>query len=135
MTQIISKLFGRFGWVRMERLYSERACDTTKLYEAYDREQMLRRCLQELRAELRNAVRPTASLLTKSLRSSTVQSLEDYTKMHRVYRLRVPEYTLVCDDNNWFVKFGDSNELKMALVDVWCEEFRRIVPELLKGIR
>lgn len=134
MTKIISKLFGRFGWVRMERLYSERACYNTKLYEAYDREQMLRRCLQELRAELRNAVRPTASLLTKSLHRSTVQSLEDYTKVHRVCRLRVPEYTLVCDDN-LFVKFGDSYELRMALVDVWCEEFRRIVPELLKGIR
>lgn len=96
---------------------------------------VLRRCIRELRKELRTALAPH---IAPAVRAHTAKGEVGayYTEaMRTVHHLHLPAVDLRCVEGHWLMRCTDSEELQRMVMEAWADEFQRALPDIMGNLK
>lgn len=121
------------GWVRKEQ-YDSTQCRANAL-------QTDLWVTQDALRESRNLVRKLSSDFIcpivnaqRSVKGTTVGTWEEHHTMYTVHYLCIPEVRLRCNDTD-YMRVPNEQVLREVIMDAWAYEFRKILPDILRGIK
>ena len=130
---MLSKLMHYLGWVRKEQYDSTRAYLSTLQMDLWVTQDKLRASRSYVRKLSRDLIRPIVSA-QRNVKGASVGTWEEHHTMYTVHYLRIPEVRLCCNDAD-YMRVPDEPGLREIIMDAWAYEFRKMLPDLLRGIK
>lgn len=130
---MLSKLMHYLGWVRKEQYNEQQVRFSAMKMDLWVTQDALRESRGYVRKLSRDFIRPIVSA-HRNVKGASVSTREDYPTMYTVHYLRIPEVLLCCNDGD-YLRVPDEPGLREVIMDVWAYEFRKMLPDLLRGIK
>lgn len=131
---MLSKLMNYLGWVRKEQYNEQQVRFSAMKMDLWVTQDALREYRGDYVRKLsRDFILPIVSA-QRNVKGASVSTWEDYPTMSTMHYLRIPEVLLCCKASD-YPRVPDEQGLREVIMDAWAYEFRKILPDLLRGIK